>query len=194
MNAQLPEQSPNGQERYYAFLNSVSNLESSNLIAYDKAILALAGAALTLSLAFTKDLVPLNTARHVWLLFASWGGFVLTLLVNISGFMISIRHAQIQKSEARKWLRRIITEDDLQSLLDRHSDRMYKWIFSQGVAFMLAMICFASYVWSNTLSESQAKVAAPCAAPTTATAAPAHPALPAVAPAAPTSNPAKPGG
>src|ERR1700687_2383036 len=79
-----------------AVLNKIGEFENLNAGAHDRVILTLAGAALALSLTFTHDLVPVAMARNQWALLTAWGGLVLTLGINVGGYMLSLMNARAQ--------------------------------------------------------------------------------------------------
>ena len=66
---------------------------------FDKAILSLSSAGLGFSLAFIKNVVPLDQALYVWLLYVSWCLFVAATVTTLSSLLTSQR--EIQKQFAR---------------------------------------------------------------------------------------------
>ena len=64
---------------------------------FDRAILTLSAGALGLSLAFIKDIVSLNVAIHLFLLFGSWVFFGFSILFTLASFVASqkaFKHSQ----------------------------------------------------------------------------------------------------
>jgi hypothetical protein len=133
-------------------LESIEHAENQNIAAYDKVILTVASAALALSLTFTKDLVPFESARYLWVLVLSWFGFVLTLAINVGGFVLTLWLVPRRTEMAFSVLRhRNKTQADLESsvLSDQTVNR---WMnISQGVVFLAAMILLTFYVCDNVL-------------------------------------------
>lgn len=56
---------------------------------FDQNLLTLSSAALTLSLAFIKDIVPFQNAFWVWALYVSWIAFSGSILVTVASFLVS---------------------------------------------------------------------------------------------------------
>jgi hypothetical protein len=143
-------------------LNKIGEFENLNAGAHDRAILSLAGAALVLSLTFTHDLVPAAVARDQWALLIAWGGFVLTLAINVGGYILSLVNARAQIR-----LCYAIWRDKRQqpaALIDRaHRDewRLYRLNVGQGAAFLVSMALLAFYVGDNTVNAPRAGVAVP---------------------------------
>ena len=61
----------------------------SNSQLFDRSILWLSSTGLGFSLAFIRNIVPLDNAANVCLLYCSWWGFVLAIMVTLSSFLIS---------------------------------------------------------------------------------------------------------
>ncbi len=57
---------------------------------FDQSLLTLSSAALALSLAFIKDIVPLQKAIWIWSLFTSWICFSACVLVTVASFLVSV--------------------------------------------------------------------------------------------------------
>jgi uncharacterized membrane protein len=74
--------------------------------AFDNNLLTFSSAALGLSIAFIKDIVPLEGAEWLKTLYFSWGAFAACILVTISSFQIAAQ-AQVahQKTLADYYLR-----------------------------------------------------------------------------------------
>jgi hypothetical protein len=61
----------------------------SNSEKFDNAILTLSTGALAISLAFIKDIVPLEIAQNLWLLKASWWLFGFSIISTLVSFAAS---------------------------------------------------------------------------------------------------------
>jgi hypothetical protein len=64
--------------------------EGEQTQSYDKSILTLSGGALGLSLTLIKEVVPTFAPCTAWLLYSGWACFVLSLLVTLTSFQLSI--------------------------------------------------------------------------------------------------------
>lgn len=62
--------------------------------AFDSNLLTFSSAALGLSIAFIKDIVPLEHAEWLWDLYLSWAAFGACILVTIASYQVSVQ-AQI---------------------------------------------------------------------------------------------------
>lgn len=56
---------------------------------FDRSIITLTGAALGLSFAFIKDIVPNPDPKTLYLLHVAWAGFVFSLLLTLTSFQLS---------------------------------------------------------------------------------------------------------
>ena len=137
------------------YAESVQEGERVNTTAYDKAILTLASAALALSLAFIKDLVPVEHARLFWMLVSSWVGFVLSIGVNIGGYL---RVSWIAGPRIREAVALLRNQNLTQAVIDqlesitRKDERWIRWLnVCQGVTFLLSMALLTFYVCFNLL-------------------------------------------
>jgi hypothetical protein len=68
---------------------AIENINSST-DSFDQNLLTLSSAALGVSLAFIKDIVPLDKAIWLWLLFTSWICFTGCILATLASFQVSI--------------------------------------------------------------------------------------------------------
>lgn len=73
-----------GETRADLLKRQLSNSENA-----DRAVLTVSTAALGFSLAFLKDVVPLQNAVHVWLLYGSWSLFGAAILATLASFFTS---------------------------------------------------------------------------------------------------------
>jgi hypothetical protein len=134
-----------------AFLDSVDDYENANATAHDRAILTLASAALALSLTFTKDLVPFDLAHYVWVLIVSWVGFVITLSINICGFVFALMQARRRRQMAFAVFRHGKPQAELENLVNA-DQRVILWAnVGQGVLFLISMAFLTFYVCYNVL-------------------------------------------
>jgi hypothetical protein len=77
------------QELYANTRKDLLERQLSNSEKFDSAILTLSTAALGISLAFIKDIVPINIAQKLWLLKTSWWLFGLSIISTLSSFVAS---------------------------------------------------------------------------------------------------------
>lgn len=71
---------------YDDYCKEVESRVQYNVENYDKSILSLSTTILGLSMAFIKDIVPLQGASYKWLLYTSWTSFVLSIVFVMISF------------------------------------------------------------------------------------------------------------
>jgi hypothetical protein len=149
-----PSESAAREAAYRDFVTRAEEAEARNAGAYDKALLTLSSAALALSLTFGKDIVPFFRATQVWLLFSAWILFVLTIVVNISGFIYALTVARKHKALAGRVYRdQLESADDLNSTLQRDYLCQHVGNVLQGVLFLTGVLFFFMYVMINVQRE-----------------------------------------
>ena len=74
-------------ELYVKEEEDLSKRDLSNVENLDKAILSLSSAGLGLSLVFIRNVVKLAEASHVWILYTSWGFFVLAITSTLMSYL-----------------------------------------------------------------------------------------------------------
>ncbi|WP_258526248.1 hypothetical protein [Vibrio tarriae] len=76
-------------EIYDSFRDELLKRQLSNTENYDKSILTLSSAGLAISLTFLKILVPIEQAVHLWLMKASWGCFLFSIICSLLAYLVS---------------------------------------------------------------------------------------------------------
>lgn len=87
-----------GETRADLLKRQLSNSENA-----DRAILSVSTAALGFSLAFLKDIVPILTATHTWLLYSSWLLFVMAIVATLLSFFTSQKAIDAQLEFADRY-------------------------------------------------------------------------------------------
>ncbi len=117
----------------------------SNSEKYDSAILTLSTGILGLSLAFIKDVVPLNTAELVHLLKASWWLFGASIISTVTSFSVSQIAIKRQLDYADKYYREGKTEylekKNVPALITEYVNYISGILFIAGI---LATVVFVS--------------------------------------------------
>lgn len=129
------------------------NRQLSNTQNYDRAILSLSTAALGFSLAFIKDLVVLNDSSHVWLLFSSWGFFVIAIIMTLLSFVTSQKAIEKQLYFAEQYYL-----NEREEFIKKKNWMSYltDWIFySSSVVFITAVFLTVLFVKINILGGSK---------------------------------------
>lgn len=120
----------------------------SNSQMFDKAILSLSSAGLGFSLAFIKNVVPLDRAAWVWLLYVSWGLFVAATATTLFSFLTSQRGIQKQFAQIG---RELAGQDDFQP--ESNDDAPFKTTERLAYAsfgfYMFAVIFTVTFIILN---------------------------------------------
>lgn len=114
---------------------------------FDRAILTLSAGALGLSLAFIKDIVPLNKAIHLLLLFGSWVFFVASILLMLVSFVASQKAFRHSKKVAHEYYIKqndeILDQRNVPALVTRYLT------YASGVCFFVALIMTLAFTMVN---------------------------------------------
>lgn len=118
----------------------------SNSENYDKAVLSLSTAFLGFSLAFLKDLVPVQRAEYLILLYGSWIALAAAVLATIISFWVSQRALDIQLKKAEDYYLR----DDQAALTKSGTAKATEWVnAASGVLFILGLSLTTAFVILN---------------------------------------------
>jgi len=132
--------------------NELFRRQLSNSDNFDKAILTYSSAGLALSLGFLKDLIPFSHAKCSWLLFWSWGLFVLAVVVVIVSFIFSQLGIDKQLTINEKYYLQM--NDD--ALAERN--RFAKWTdrlaYAAAASFVIAITFSTIFVSVNLKGET----------------------------------------
>jgi hypothetical protein len=118
----------------------------SNAENYDKAVLSLSTAFLSVSLAFLKDLVPIHQAEYLGLLYASWWSLALSIILTIVSFLASQRAIEKQLKKAEDYY----LDDDQSAHRKSRSAKVVDWInIATGMLFILGLLLMIGFVSWN---------------------------------------------
>ena len=129
------ERAKERREQLYKAWEELRTRQLSNSQMFDKAILSLSSAGLGFSLAFIKNVVPLDRAACVWLLYVSWGLFVAATATTLYSFLTSQRGIQKQFTQIG---RELACQDDFRP--ESNDDAPFK------TTERLAYFSFGSYI------------------------------------------------
>lgn len=133
-HANEPEKSPPlSDSTYKAHRQHLIDGERGQTGLYDRSIITLTAAALGLSLAFIKDIVPEITLRTLWILYGAWGGFVLSLLSTLASFQFS------QRAYKRE---REILDEKQRGNIDKNNTLNNRWSRRTTIANVLSIAAF----------------------------------------------------
>lgn len=154
-------QEPEGndrQVRWQLFLDhqklAWENIQSST-DSYDQGLLTFASGGLGLSIAFIKDIVPLDHATYLCLLYTSWIAFTICILITIGSFQVAIK---TQKEHIDRCYRYYV--DDEENLLTeqgRYAKLLRIFTIASGVCFILALACTVAFAGVNVNKEAHLK-------------------------------------
>lgn len=118
----------------------------SNSENYDKAVLSLSTAFLGFSLAFIKDIVPVQWADWLGILYFSWFALAGAILATIVSFWLSQRGIDVQLKKAEDYYLR----DDLGALTKGGMAKATDWANgTSGVLFLLGVSLTTAFVVLN---------------------------------------------
>ncbi|MCP5279463.1 MAG: hypothetical protein H6935_14075 [Thiobacillus sp.] len=112
---------------------------------YDAILTTLGSGFLALSATFIKDVVPLETAQWLWVLYLSWVAFGLTIILTV--ISLGAGYSAVQWHMGRLSPKEYPNQDELQRNPWSRAIR-YMNIFS-GVAFILGVVLTVTFVVSN---------------------------------------------
>ena len=134
-------------EKFSDYLNELYSREMSNSKDYDKAILTLSTAALGLSLAFIKDVVPLADASAKLLLYISWGLFAFAIVLVITSYFTSQKGIHEQVGLVNQYIAN--GNEDIFSY-DNLFGRFTVYLnFASGAVFVVAIGLTVAFVFIN---------------------------------------------
>jgi hypothetical protein len=119
----------------------------SSTDSYDQSLLTLSSGGLGLSIAFIKDIVPLQHATWLVLLYASWVTFGMCILTTVVSFQIAIK-AQREHLE-NCWKFYVDRDDSFRDKQGTYSKRLNWCTIIAGVLFVLALACTIVFAVEN---------------------------------------------
>lgn len=119
----------------------------SSTDSYDQSLLTLSSGGLGLSIAFIKDIVPLQHATWLMLLYISWVAFGLCILTTVVSFQVAI--ATQREHLGHCWKFYIERDNSYQDKRGRYS-RLLTWCtMIAGGLFVLALACTIVFAVGN---------------------------------------------
>lgn len=114
---------------------------------FDKNLLKFSSAALALSLAFIKDIVPLEQATHLTTLYLSWIGFAVCILATIASYFFSTRSFDRHLTDLHKYY----IEGDEKALNPNNvwTNWVRRCAVIGGLFFLAGFICTVIFVSAN---------------------------------------------
>ena len=128
-----------------------SNIQKSHE-SYDQSLLTFASGGLGLSLAFIKDVVPLDQATVLVLLYASWALFTTCILVTIGSFRLAIEVQKEHIERCDEYYQK--GNEEIIKTPGKYQARLDKFTFWSGLTFFLALICTILFAGINVHREA----------------------------------------
>ncbi len=121
------------QDKRYNILLDLRNQSSRE---FDKLIVYLAAGGLTLTVAFTNNLVDLSTAQNKWLLLVGWIAFIITLVLILISQRTSTKSMDLEMEGKEDDSNRYNCITDLLNVLST-------------ISLILGIICFLIFISIN---------------------------------------------
>jgi hypothetical protein len=119
----------------------------SSTDSYDQSLLTLSSGGLGLSIGFIKDIVPLQHATWLILLYVSWVAFGLCILTTVVSFQVAI--ATQREHLASCWKFYVERDDSFRDRQGTYS-KLLKWCtIIAGGLFVLALACTIVFAVEN---------------------------------------------
>ncbi len=119
----------------------------SSTDSYDQSLLTLSSGALGLSIAFIKDIVPLQQATWLWLLYSSWVAFAGCILTTVVSFQIAIETQKELLVNCGKYY--IDADDSYRDKRGKFSKILTGCTMVAGGLFVLALACTIVFAVAN---------------------------------------------
>jgi len=119
----------------------------SSTDSYDQSLLTLSSGGLGLSIAFIKDIVPLQEAVWLWLLYASWATFGACILTTVVSFQVAIRTQEEHLGNCWKFY--IGRDDSYGNASGPYKTALKYCTIIAGILFVLALACTITFAIEN---------------------------------------------
>jgi hypothetical protein len=119
----------------------------SSTDSYDQSLLTLSSGGLGLSIAFIKDIVPLQQATSLWLLYSSWVAFAACILTTVISFQIAIKTQKELLVNCGKYY--IDKNDSYRDKRGKYSKILTGCTMIAGGLFVLALACTIIFAVEN---------------------------------------------
>jgi hypothetical protein len=119
----------------------------SSTDSYDQSLLTLSSGGLGLSIAFIKDIVPLQQATWLCLLYSSWVAFAACILTTVVSFQIAIKTQKELLVNCGKYY--IDKEDSYRDKRGKYSKILTGCTMIAGALFVLALACTIIFAVEN---------------------------------------------
>lgn len=114
---------------------------------YDHSLLTLSSGGLGLSIAFIKDIVPLQDATWLPLLYLSWAAFGLCILTTVVSFQVAIKTQNEHLYHCWKFY--VDRDDSFRDEQGKYAKWLKRCTITAGFLFVLALACTIVFAVEN---------------------------------------------
>lgn len=138
---------PNRQDEYEKHREQAWKDRQASSDEFDKNLLTFSSGALALSLAFIKDIVPLEQATHLTMLYLSWTCFSVCILATIASYFFSTRSFDRHLADLHKYY----IEGDEKALNPNNvwTSLVRNCAIVGGIFFLAGFVCTVIFVSTN---------------------------------------------
>ncbi|GAA4417005.1 hypothetical protein [Quisquiliibacterium transsilvanicum] len=138
---------PTPQATYNANLATLASIQKSAEEKYDAILTTLGSAFLAMSLSYVKDVVPLEGSMALWMLYASWVGFAVTIISTVLslGFGPKAVAWHVSKLKPDEYPPAGLEEQN------PWNRRIAKLNIASGASFIIAVVFTVVFVLINTV-------------------------------------------
>ncbi len=135
------------QELYDTHANQARIDQQSSSDEFDKSLLTFSSGALGLSLAFIKDVVPLEKAEHLNWLYFSWISFAFCIVATIASFPLGIQAQKIHLEYLYKYY--IQQQNEFLNKKSRWSKAVTCCAIVGSICFLAGLLGTMIFVYEN---------------------------------------------
>lgn len=146
------EQEKEIRQRLYEKTRNELNVQArSNSETYDRALLTLSSAFLGGSLAVIKQIVDLEEAYNIWMLYIAWSGLVIVIVLTIISFIIGNVLIRQLREAAEKYYK--YDDKDAYKVSERNSRCISGMNNLNGIVFVTSILLLAMFVGGNIMGN-----------------------------------------
>jgi hypothetical protein len=119
----------------------------SSTDSYDQSLLTLSSGGLGLSIAFIKDIVGLQNAVWLWLLYSSWIAFAACIFITVISFQFAIKTQKEHLVNCGKYY--LECKEEYRDKRGGFSKALTACTMIAGGLFVLALVCTITFAIKN---------------------------------------------
>ena len=138
---------PESEKLYTDYLQEINKRELSGSENFDKAVLTLSSAGLGVSVTLLKDVIQLDQAVFLPVLYGSWSLFAVAIASTLISFMLSAKALDYQKALASRFYRQ---GDEAAFIESNRFDKCTRVLnIVSAAAFVVALVLTPAFVGLN---------------------------------------------